>query len=170
MLINNSGASWGEPLTSFSEKGWDRVLNLNLKSLFFLTRTLLPLLYSAATPTDPARVINIGSVTGIHHQSVQTWSYDVSKAAVHHLTKKLAEEVGEKGVTVNAIAPGYVPTKMSGGLPVTFDEIAKKMPLKRVGTAEDMAGVALWLSSRAGSWVTGAVIPVEGGQLTISSL
>ena len=141
-----------------------------MKSLFFLTRALVPLLAAAASPSDPARVINIGSVTGFHHQSVQTWSYDVSKAAVHHLTSKLAEELAKQRITVNAIAPGYVPTKMSRSLPTTFDAIAQKLPLKRVGTAEDMAGAALFLSSRAGSWVTGISLPVEGGQLTISAL
>ena len=107
VLVNNSGASWGEPLSSFSEKGWDRVMDLNVKSLFFLTRALLPLLSAAASAASPARVINIGSVTGIGHQRVPSWSYDVSKAAVHHLTVKLAEELGKQNITVNAIAPGY---------------------------------------------------------------
>ena len=211
VLVNNSGASWGEPLDKFSEKGWDRVFDLNVKSLFFLTRSLVPLLAAAASPSDPARVINIGSVTGFLHQSVPTWSYEASKvtaaaapltaasladctglhlrslpcssasavcallltlfkAAVHHLTKKLAEELSKQSITVNAIAPGYVPTKMSKTLPTSFTVIAAKLPLKRVGTAEDMAGCALFLSSRAGSWVTGHVLLADGGQLTISSL
>ena len=164
-LVNNSGASWGEPLESFSEKGWDRVMDLNVKSLFFLTRALVPLLAAAATPTHPASVINVGSVTGIQHQSVSTWSYDVSKAAVHHLTRKYADELAGRHITVNCIAPGYVPSKMSKGLPVTFEQIASALPMGRVGSAEDMAGCALYLASRAGAWVTGVVIAVDGGLL-----
>ena len=146
------------------------MVDLNLKSLFFLTRSLLPLLSASATASDPSRVINIGSVTGIHHQSVQSWSYDVSKAAVHHLTRKLAEHVAPRHITVNAIAPGYVPSKMSRTLPVSLQDIAASLPLRRVGTAEDMAGVALLLSSRAGAWMTGVTVPVDGGGLTISRL
>ena len=164
-LVNNSGATWGEPLDAFSEKGWDRVMDLNVKSLFFLTRALTPLLAAAATPTRPASVINIGSVAGVQHQSVPTWSYDVSKAAVHHLTRKYADELGGAHITVNCMAPGYVPSKMSKGLPISFDKIASALPLGRVGSAEDMAGCALFLASRAGAWVTGAIIPVDGGHL-----
>ena len=164
-LVNNSGASWGEPLESFTEKGWDKVMDLNVKSIFFLTRALLPLLSAAATPANPASVINIGSVAGLLHQSVSTWSYDVSKAALHHLTRKYAEELSGRHITVNAIAPGYVPSRMSSGLPVTYEQIAGALPLGRVGSSEDMAGCALFLASRAGAWVTGAIIPVDGGHL-----
>ena len=164
-LVNNSGASWGEPLEQFTEKGWDKVMDLNVKSIFFLTRALIPLLTAAATPTHPASVINIGSIAGLHHQSVSTWSYDISKAAVHHLTRKYAEELAGAHITVNCLAPGYVPSKMSKGLPVTYEQIASALPLGRVGSAEDMAGCAIYLASRAGAWVTGVIIPVDGGHL-----
>ena len=158
------------PLSAPSPPCRDRVMDLNLKSLFFLTRALLPLLSASATPSDPSRVINIGSVTGIHHQRVESWSYDISKAAVHHLTKKLAEHLAPRHITVNAIAPGYVPSKMTRTLPVSMQEIAAALPLGRVGTGEDMAGVALFLSSRAGAWMTGVTVPVDGGGLTVSRL
>ena len=169
-LVNNSGASWGEPLDQFSEKGWDKVMDLNVKSLFFLTRALVPLLSAAATSTHPAAVINVGSIAGLQHQSVSTWSYDVSKAAVHHLTRKYADELAGQHITVNCIAPGYVPSKMSKGLPTTYEQIASALPLRRVGSAEDMAGCCLYLASRAGAWVTGVVIPVDGGHLIMSKL
>jgi len=168
-LINNSGCNWSESLSSFPEKGWDKVMDLNLKSLFFLTRSLIPLLTRAASPDQPATIINIGSVNGLHPQSMETWSYDISKAAVHHLTVKLASKLASIPITVNSIAPGLIPTKMTKGA-FRFTEISKQLPLQRVGTAEDLAGVALLLSSRAGSWITGSIIPVEGGQLTINKL
>ena len=145
-------------------------MDLNLKSLFFLTRSLLPLLSSSATAASPSRIVNIGSITGIHHQPVPTWSYDISKAAVHALTKKMAEELGPRHITVNAIAPGYVPSRMTKGLPVKMEAIAKGLPLGRVGTGEDMAGVALFMCSRAGAWMTGVTVPVDGGGLTVSRL
>ena len=173
VLVNNSGTSWGANLTAKSEKtwGWDRVLNLNVVAPFHLTRLLLPRLRGAATEHDPARVINIGSVAGIHPQTVPTHAYDASKAALHMLTRKLAIDLasGDGGggrVTVNAIAPGYVPSKMTEGLSaygVTLEDISKAVPLGRVGCEADMAGAALFLSSPAASWITGVVLPVDGG-------
>jgi NAD(P)-dependent dehydrogenase (short-subunit alcohol dehydrogenase family) len=167
VLVNNSGTSWGEPIESFQEKGWDRVMNLNVKGLFFLTKTLLPLLQAAGTHEDPARVINIGSVAGLRAQTVPTYSYDVSKAAVHHLTKKLASDLSMQHITVNAIAPGLIPSNMSKQLLTYASEAKLKagIPLGRVGKPQDMAGAALYLSSQAGAWVTGVVLPVDGGYL-----
>ena len=167
VLVNNSGVTWGAGLSDFPEPGWDRVLNLNVKSLFFLTQQLLPLLAANASVSDPARVVNIGSVVGIMHQAVPTYSYDTSKAAVHSLTKKLAFDLAERHITVNAIAPGYVPSKMSATLKMSSEQLRKIIPAGRMATATDMAGVALFLSSPAGSWISGAVIPVDGAQLTV---
>jgi len=169
VLVNNSGASWGEAIETFSENGWNKVMDLNVKSLFFLTQKLLPLLRASATSERPARIINIGSVVGFHHQKPPTYSYDASKAAVHALTKKLAEELGPQ-ITVNAIAPGFVLTKMSAGLPVSVKEISEQLPMKRTGGASDMAGVALMLASKAGAWMTGQIIAVDGGYLALSRL
>jgi len=167
ILINNSGVSWGQSLEEFVEKGWDRVMNLNVKSVFFLTKAALPLLENAATQEDPSRVINIGSIAGIRHQIVPTYSYDVSKSAVHALTRKLANDLASRHITVNAIAPGLVPSKMSNQLTkyASKEALVSGIPLGRAGTPEDMAGVAIFLSSRAGAWVTGAIIPVDGGSV-----
>ncbi len=164
ILVNNSGVSWGAPLDKFPDGAWDKVLALNVKAVFNLTRALLPALRAGAAPGDPARVINIGSIAGVHHQPVPTWSYDVSKAAVHALTKKLASELAP-AVTVNAIAPGFVPSRMSKGL-LTYageDLIKAGIPLGRLGSAADMGGAALYLASPAGAWVTGTVLVVDGG-------
>ncbi len=138
ILVNNSGIAWGESIESFPESGWDRVMNLNVKSIFFLTKALLPMLEAAATPENPARIINIGSIAGIRAQIVPTYSYDVSKSAVHALTKKLACDLADRNITVNAIAPGFVPSRMSKGLLVysSKEAIAEGIPLSRVGTAE----------------------------------
>jgi NAD(P)-dependent dehydrogenase (short-subunit alcohol dehydrogenase family) len=167
ILVNNAGATWGESLETFPESGWDKVLNLNLKSPFFLTRAVLPLLASGATQDDPGRVINIGSIDGLHVPLVQTYSYSTSKAAIHHLTRVLARELGPRYITVNAVAPGPFESKMMAQTLRDFgDAIAASSPLGRIGRADDMAGVAVFLSSRAGAYVTGAVIPVDGGIAT----
>ena len=164
ILVNNAGATWGAPLEEFPEAAWDKVLNLNLKSPFFLTRALLPRLEEAATDDDPARVINIGSIDGLRVPSLPTYSYSSSKAAVHMLTKVLAKELGPKRITVNAIAPGPFESKMMAATLDAFgDAIAAAAPLGRIGRPDDMAGTAVFLSSRAGSYITGAVIPVDGG-------
>ncbi len=167
ILVNNAGATWGEPLETFAESAWDKVLNLNLKSPFFLTRALLPALVQTATQDDPARVINIGSIDGLHVNPLPTYSYSSSKAALHHLTRVLARELGPRHVTVNAVAPGPFESKMMAATLRDFgDEIAASSPLGRIGRADDMAGVAVFLASRAGAYVTGAVIPVDGGIAT----
>jgi NAD(P)-dependent dehydrogenase (short-subunit alcohol dehydrogenase family) len=168
ILVNNAGATWGEPLETFPESAWDKVLDLNLKSPFFLTRALLPLLARDATQDDPARVINIGSIDGLHvPRLASTYSYSTSKAAVHQLTRVLARELGPRYITVNAVAPGPFQSKMMAWTLENFGpEIAASSPLGRIGRDDDMAGVAVFLASRAGSYVTGAVIPVDGGIAT----
>jgi NAD(P)-dependent dehydrogenase (short-subunit alcohol dehydrogenase family) len=167
VLVNNAGANWGAPLEEFPESGWDKVLDLNLKSPFFLTRAVLPLLEKAATADDPARVINIGSIDGIQVPLLHTYSYSASKAALHHLTRVLARELGRRNITVNAVAPGPFESKMMAETLRNFgDSIAASSPLNRIGRPDDMAGVAIYLASRAGSYVTGAIIPVDGGIAT----
>jgi NAD(P)-dependent dehydrogenase (short-subunit alcohol dehydrogenase family) len=167
VLVNNAGANWGAPLEEFPASAWDKVLDLNVKSPFFLTRALLPRLEHAATADDPARVINIGSIDGLHVPVLNTYSYSASKAAVHHLTRVLARELGPRAITVNAVAPGPFQSKMMAETLRNFgDAIAASSPLGRIGRDDDMAAVAIYLASRAGSYVTGAVIPVDGGIAT----
>jgi len=166
VLVNNAGANWGAPLADYPEAGWDKVMALNVKAVFDLTRRLLPRLEAAAAPGDPARVINVGSIDGIQVPVLETYAYSSSKAAVHHLTRVLARKLAPK-VTVNAIAPGPFESKMMAETLRSFgDAIKKSCPLGRIGEPEDMAGIALYLSSRAGAYVTGAVIPVDGGIAT----
>lgn len=167
ILVNNAGANWGAPLAEFPAFAWDKVLDLNVKAPFFLTRALLLRLEAAGTADDPARVINIGSVDGIQVPMLHTYSYSSSKAALHHLTRVLARELGPKHITVNAVAPGPFESKMMAETLRNFgDAIAASAPLGRIGRPDDMAGVAIYLSSRAGAYVTGAIIPVDGGLVT----
>ena len=164
VLVNNAGATWGAPLEEFPASAWDKVLDLNLKAPFFLTRAFLPLLSAAASPEDPARVINVGSIDGIRVPPMPTYSYAASKAGVHQLTRVLARELGPRSITVNAVAPGPFESKMMAATLDAFGEvIAANAPLRRIGQPDDMAGVAVYLASRAGAYVTGAVIPVDGG-------
>jgi len=164
VLVNNAGATWGAPLAEFPAAAWDKVVDLNLKAPFFLTRALLPLLEAAGTPDDPARVINIGSIDGLRVPPFPTYSYSASKAGLHHLTRVLARELGPRRITVNAVAPGPFESKMMAATLESFgDAIADAAPLRRIGRPDDMAGVAVFLASRAGAYVTGAVIPVDGG-------
>jgi NAD(P)-dependent dehydrogenase (short-subunit alcohol dehydrogenase family) len=167
ILVNNAGATWGAPLAEFPAAAWDKVVDLNLKAPFFLTRAFLPLLEAGGTHDDPARVINVGSIDGLHVPSLPTYSYSASKAGLHHLTRVLASELGPRQITVNAVAPGPFESKMMAATLESFGaEIAARAPLRRIGRPDDMAGVAVYLSSRAGSYVTGAVIPVDGGLAT----
>jgi NAD(P)-dependent dehydrogenase (short-subunit alcohol dehydrogenase family) len=164
ILVNNAGAAWGAPLEEFPESGWDKVMDTNVKGIFFLTQNLLPLLEKAAAPQDPARVINIGSIDGIHVSRVENYSYSPSKAAVHHLTRVLAVRLGRRNITVNAVAPGPFESQMTKWMMEHMrDEIEADCPLSRIGAPADMAGVAIYLASRAGSYVNGVVIPVDGG-------
>jgi len=167
ILVNNAGATWGAPLAEFPAAAWDKVLDLNVKSPFFLTRALLPQLEAAATEDDPARVINIGSIDSIQVPALETYSYSASKAAVHQLARHLARQLGRKHITVNTIAPGPFESKMMAETLRNFgSEIAKSSPLGRIGRPDDMAGAAIFLASRAGAYVTGAILPVDGGIAT----
>ncbi len=167
MLVNNAGATWGAPLEAFDDAAWDRVLALNVKGVFHLTRFLLPLLRAAGTAEEPARVVNIGSIDGIHVPVLETYSYSASKAAVHQLTRHLARRLAPE-ITVNAIAPGPFESKMMAATLDAFgDQIAAAAPLKRIGRPDDMAGAVIYLASRAGAYLTGAVIPVDGGIATV---
>ncbi|HJZ68908.1 MAG TPA: SDR family oxidoreductase [Blastocatellia bacterium] len=164
VLVNNAGAAWGAPLAEYPESGFDKVMDTNVKALFFLTRDLVPLLEKAARPDDPARVINVGSIDGLKVPSVENYAYAPSKAAVHHLTRVLAVKLGPRGITVNAIAPGPFESQMTQWLLENFRErIEANCPLRRIGSPPDMAGAAIYLSSRAGAYVNGVVIPVDGG-------
>jgi len=166
ILVNNSGMTWGAPFDEFPREKWDDVFKLNVTAVADLTRLLMPVLRKTGTASDPARVINLGSVVGTRPSSNSAYSYGASKAAVHHLTRMLANELGSDHVTVNAIAPGPFPSRMMAH--ITGDESRRKameagVPLHRVGTPEDIAGVLLMLTSRAGSYITGGIIPLDGG-------
>jgi len=164
VLVNNAGATWGSPLAEYPAAAWDKVIDLNLKSPFFLTRAFLSLLEAGGTHDDPARVINIGSIDGLRVPPLPTYAYSAGKAGLHHLTRVLARELGPRHVTVNAIAPGPFESKMMAATLRSFgDAIAEAAPLRRIGRPDDMAGAAVFLASRAGAYVTGAVLPVDGG-------
>ncbi|MEB2283301.1 MAG: 3-oxoacyl-ACP reductase [Polyangiaceae bacterium UTPRO1] len=164
ILVNNAGATWGAPLAEFPDSAWDKVLALNVKGPFHMTKLSLPLLEKAGTAADPARVINIGSIDGLKVPFLETYSYSASKAALHHLTRVLAVQLAPKHITVNAVAPGPFESKMMAATLDRFkDAIVAACPLGRIGEPEDMAGVAIYLASRAGAYVTGVVIPVDGG-------
>jgi NAD(P)-dependent dehydrogenase (short-subunit alcohol dehydrogenase family) len=166
ILVNNAGATWGTPLADFDEAAFERVLALNVKGVFHLTKFLVPLLQAAGTADAPARVINIGSIDGIQVPTLETYSYSASKAAVHQLTRHLAKRLAPE-ITVNAIAPGPFESKMMAATLSAFGEqIAASAPLKRIGRPDDMAGTAIFLSSRAGAYLTGTIIPVDGGIAT----
>jgi NAD(P)-dependent dehydrogenase (short-subunit alcohol dehydrogenase family) len=168
VLVNNAGATWGAPLAEYDERAFERVFALNVKGVFHLTKFLLPQLQAAAHPDDPARVINIGSIDGLHVPAMETYAYSASKAAVHQLTRHLAKQLAPR-VTVNAIAPGPFQSKMMRATLEAFgDLIAEAAPMKRIGKPSDMAGAAIFLASPAASYVTGVVLPVDGGIATLA--
>ena len=163
ILVNNAGNNWGAPFESYPDSAFDKVFALNVKGVFHLTRACLPLLEKASKPGDPARVINIGSIDGLQAPMLETYAYSSSKAAVHHMTRVLAHRFAPK-ITVNAVAPGPFESKMMHETLERFhDAIVGSCPMARIGEPADMAGVAIYLASKAGAYVTGAVIPVDGG-------
>jgi NAD(P)-dependent dehydrogenase (short-subunit alcohol dehydrogenase family) len=163
ILVNNAGNNWGAPIEQYPDDAFDKVLALNVKAAFRLTVALLPQLRAAAAPGDPARVINIGSVDGIQIPILETYAYSTSKAALHHLSRHMARRLAPE-ITVNAVAPGPFESKMMAATLERFgDAIKGQNPMKRIGEPEDMAGIAIYLASRAGAYVNGAVIPVDGG-------
>lgn len=173
ILVNNAGAAWGAPIDEFPEAGWDKVMDTNVKSVFFLTQKFLPLLRKSGTHEDPARVINIGSIDGIKTPVFDNFPYGPSKAAVHHLTRVMAAHLVKENIIVNAIAPGPFPTWMlslgvgfggkTEGEGVDWDRVGQANPRGRVGTMEDIAGLAIFLSSRAGAFTVGETITCDGG-------
>jgi NAD(P)-dependent dehydrogenase (short-subunit alcohol dehydrogenase family) len=166
ILVNNAGNNWAAPFDEFDEIAWERVMSLNVKTMFHLTRELAPLLRKGARTGDPARVINIGSIDGLHVPPYETYAYSASKAAVHHMTRVLAKKLGPDGITVNAVAPGYFESKMTEWLlEHERNQLLERCPLGRIGEQEDMAGVAIYLASRAGAYVNGEVIRVDGGTI-----
>lgn len=172
ILVNNAGTAWGAPIEDTPPESFDKVLGLNVKAPFVLFQRFLPLLRKAGTAEDPARVINIGSIDGLRVPQLENWAYSAAKAGLHMLTRHLAHHVLDDHITVNAIAPGLFKSKMTGFLFDSVDDessLGEGIPLGRVGRPEDMAGTVIYLSSKAGSFLTGAVIPVDGGSATANS-
>ncbi|KAM0746150.1 NAD(P)-binding protein [Meredithblackwellia eburnea MCA 4105] len=175
VLVNNAGANWGEEFDTYPDQAFNKVLTLNLQRVFTLTQSLLPLLLSSLSPSptsedgpwsDPARIINIGSVDGIRVPRLETYAYSASKAALHQLSRVLAAQLGRRGVTSNTIACGPFESKMmKATLEASRDLIVGGVPLARIGTPDDVAGTCLFLSSKAGAWVNGATIALDGGSL-----
>lgn len=169
ILINNAGAVWAAPMSEFPEMGWDKVMDINVKGLFFMTQKCLPLLKAAGTKETRARVINIASINGIRNSGMPTYSYTASKSAVVHLTTHLATDLIGENILVNAIAPGYFPSNMTKAI-VEDEAMTKyaltKIPAGRLGSPEDIAGAALYLSSRASAFVCGQTLVVDGGQIS----
>jgi len=171
VLVNNSGSNWGAPYDEFPDNAWTRVLTLNLTRVFTLTQALTPLLEAACTPEDPSRIINIGSVDGIRVPTLETFSYSASKAGLHQLSRVLANHLGQRNITSNVLACGPFESKMMAATLKNFgDAIKSGIPLGRIGTPQDVAGACLFLSGRAGSYVNGAVIALDGGSLVGSKL
>jgi len=167
ILVNNAGNNWGAPLEEYPDAAFDRCFALNVKGVFHLTKFLLPLLKKSGTDDDPARVINIGSIDGIQAPFLDTYAYSATKAAVLHMSRVLSRKLAPFRITVNAVAPGPFESKMMHETLERFgDQIRAQSPLGRIGRPEDMAGVVIYLASRAGSYLTGAVIPVDGGITT----
>ena len=161
ILVNNAGATWGANLSEFPDSGWDKVLDLNLKSPFFLIQQLLEKLQQSASADDPARIINIASINGLTHPGAENYSYSASKAGLIHLSRHLSATLAREQINVNAIAPGFFPTKMMAHADI--DAIAASIPKGRAGQPDDVAGAAIFLASKASAWITGVTLPVDGG-------
>ncbi len=171
VLINNAGANWSAPFSEYPKKGYEKVMGINVKPIFFLTQALLPLLEKAASHENPARIINVGSIDGIRVSTIDNSAYGMSKAAVHHLTKIISVKMAGKSITVNAIAPGPFPSKMTKGMLEHAQKLVENAnPMRRIGQPGDMGGIAVFLASEAGSYVNGAIIPVDGGQHLMAAL
>jgi len=166
VLVNNSGCNWGEAIETYPDTAWDKVLNLNVKSVFLMTRALLPMLEAKSTQRKPSSVINIGSVDGVRVPALETFAYSASKSAVHQLTRVLASQLGSRGITVNGVIAGPFPSKMMNHTLEQFhDVIVSGTVMNRVGEPEDIGGLCIYLASSASSWMTGALIPMDGGVL-----
>ena len=166
ILVNNAGAVWAADFDNFPENGWDKVMDTNVKAMFFLTQQFIKLLEENGTNEDPSRIINIGSIDGLGIPRAETYSYPASKAAVHHLTKVMANRLAERNINVNAIAAGPFESQMMKSTLKSFsEEIINSVPRKRIGKPEDMAGASIFLSSKASAYITGIVMPVDGGSL-----
>ena len=165
-LINNAGAAWGASFDEFPENGWDKVMDTNVKSVFFLTQKLAKILEQSGNNSDPSRVINVGSIDGIGIPRAETYSYPASKAAVHQLTHVLANRLAHRNININAIAPGpFQSNMMAHTLEEYGEQIKSSVPRGRIGIPEDMAGTAIFLCSKASAYITGSIIPVDGGSL-----
>lgn len=167
ILVNNAGATWGAPLDTYPASAFDKVLAVNVKAVFTVTQAVLPLLEAAATHDCPARVVNIGSVDGMRVPASENYAYAASKAAVHHLSRQLAQEVAKRNITVNAVAPGPFESRMMSHIfedPGAKEELVQRIPLGRAGEAQDIASLLLFLTGPGSTWLTGAVIPLDGGR------
>lgn len=167
VLINNAGATWGAPFDTYPADAFQKVFNVNVTAPFLLTQALAGALRTGSTQKDPGRVIMIGSIDGIRLPDFDSFAYSASKAALHQLTRHIAKTLAPDWVTVNALAPGYFRTDMTAFMFADEPELAHRIPLQRTGEADDLTGVAVMLASRAGAYITGAVIPVDGGLATL---
>ncbi|PSN72220.1 short-chain dehydrogenase/reductase-like protein SDR [Corynespora cassiicola Philippines] len=171
VLVNNSGSNWGESYDTYPSAAWDRVLTLNLKRVFQLTQAVTPLLEAAASKGNPSRVINIGSVDGLRVPALETFAYSASKAGLHHLSRVLASHLGKRNITSNTLACGPFQSKMMKATLEKFQDVIESgVPLGRIGSPEDVAGTCIWLSSRAGAYINGATITVDGGSVVSAKL